>query len=200
MASTIQKMGTSVTKSRGSKFSGYIVPVSDVEQFKELLSNYRHLNPDACHVCSAYRIHTGNRIDEHSSDDGEPRGTAGLPMLNLLKSDDLVNVAAFVVRIFGGTLLGIPGLIAAYSDSVKQAVDSTVVVPWIKMISIKMSYSHSHNGIVSSIISRSGAFIESQDFTDKVTATVFVPEDNSLEFKEELSNALSGEIEFISSL
>ena len=86
MASTIQKMGSAIIKSRGSKFSGYIVPVSEVNQFKELLSNYRHLYPDACHVCSAYRIYIDGRIDEHSSDDGEPRGTSGLPMLNILKS------------------------------------------------------------------------------------------------------------------
>ena len=200
MASTIQKMGTSVMKSRGSKFSGYIVPVSDLSQFKELLSNYRHLNPDACHVCSAYRIHTSGRIDEHSSDDGEPRGTAGLPMLNLLRSDDLVNVAAFVLRIFGGTLLGIPGLIAAYSDSVKEAINDTVVVPWREMTSVTISYSHSHNGVVSSIISKSGALIENQNFTDTVTATVSVPSDSIGNLREELSEALSGDIEFIDSL
>ena len=78
-------------KSRGSKFSGYIVPVSDLEQFKELLSNYRHLNPDACHVCSAYRINVGGRIDEHSSDDGEPRGSAGRPILNELNKSNALN-------------------------------------------------------------------------------------------------------------
>ena len=193
-------MGSGIIKSRGSKFSGYIVPVSEVNQFKELLSNYRHLNPDACHVCSAYRIYIDGRIDEHSSDDGEPRGTSGLPMLNILKSDDLVNVAGFVLRIFGGTLLGIPGLIAAYSDSLKEAIDDTVVVPWRAMISVTISYSHSHNGVVSSIVSKSGALIQSQNFTDTVSATVSVPEDAVKKFREELLDALSGNIEFVDSL
>ena len=94
---TIKKIGSGEYKNRGSKFFSYLHPLDSINEYKHLVSIYRKDFPEACHVCSAYRLFVGSRVDEYGSDDGEPRGTAGLPLLNQLKRNQLINVAVYVV-------------------------------------------------------------------------------------------------------
>ena len=100
-------------KDRGSKFLAYAFPISNVSDFKSQLQFVKKEHPKATHYCFAYRIGTdGSQL--RTSDAGEPSGTAGRPILGQIDSKNLTNILIIVVRYFGGTLLGVPGLIKAY--------------------------------------------------------------------------------------
>jgi len=124
---TIEKEATAEFKDRGSKFIGYAFPVGSVENFKEKLNEVKKLHPKATHHCFAYRLGLdGNTF--RVSDDGEPSGSAGRPILGQIDSKELVNVLVVVVRYFGGTLLGVPGLINAYKSAAALALQTTPLV------------------------------------------------------------------------
>ena len=127
---------------RGSKFYAFINPVASLEEYKSLIKKYKQNNINACHVCSAYRIYLNGWVDEYATDDGEPGGSAGLPILNTLKKNKLVNIGAYVVRIYGGVNLGIPGLINAYSTCVDNAIDDSSLIDWYPMEKILIEYSY----------------------------------------------------------
>lgn len=106
---------------RGSRFIGYAFPVTSEDAFKERLRALKLAHPKAVHHCFAYRIGLdGNRF--RASDDGEPSGSAGRPILGQIDSRRLIDVAVVVVRYFGGTLLGVPGLINAYKTAAAFAL------------------------------------------------------------------------------
>ena len=124
---TIEKSSTAEFKDRGSKFIAYAFPIETAADFKKQLQNLKKEHPKAVHHCFAYRIGTdGNNF--RSSDDGEPSGTAGKPILGQIDSKELINVAVIVVRYWGGTLLGVPGLINAYKASAAMALQVTPIV------------------------------------------------------------------------
>jgi uncharacterized YigZ family protein len=124
---TIDRGAMAEFRERGSKFIGYARPVKNVEEFKEGLNEIKKEHPKATHHCFAYRIGLdGNNF--RSSDDGEPSGTAGRPILGQIDSKELVNVLVIVVRYFGGTLLGVPGLINAYRSAAALALQMTPIV------------------------------------------------------------------------
>lgn len=113
---TIEKTGTAEFKDRGSKFIAYAFPVNTTEGFKIKLEEVKKEHPKATHHCFAYRIGT-DKNNFRSSDDGEPSGTAGKPILGQIDSKELTNTLIIVVRYFGGTQLGVPGLINAYKTA-----------------------------------------------------------------------------------
>lgn len=112
-----------------SRFIAVVARTDEVADARDLLTDLRSEYPDARHHCSAYAIGTPGAHDIlNSSDDGEPSGTAGRPMLDVLIGNNLVDICAVVVRYFGGTLLGTGGLVRAYSDSVRHALSGTQLV------------------------------------------------------------------------
>jgi uncharacterized YigZ family protein len=133
---TIAQASTAEFKDRGSKFIAYAFPIETTDDFKQQLQLLKKEHPKAVHHCFAYRIGTdGNNF--RSSDDGEPSGTAGKPILGQIDSKELTNIAVIVVRYWGGTLLGVPGLINAYKSAAAMAFQ---VTPFIqKQIEIKYS-------------------------------------------------------------
>lgn len=125
---TISQTSHAEFKDRGSKFLAFAYPVATVDEFKSCLQQLKQEHPKAVHHCFAYRIGLdGNNF--RVSDDGEPSGTAGRPILNQIDSKQLTNVAVIVVRYFGGTLLGVPGLINAYKTATTYALQLT---PFVK--------------------------------------------------------------------
>jgi uncharacterized YigZ family protein len=124
---TIDKFSTAEFKDRGSKFIGIGFPISTIDDFKKQLQVIKKEHPKAVHHCFAYRLGTDNTVFR-SSDDGEPAGTAGKPILGQLDSKEIINAAIVVVRYFGGTLLGVPGLINAYKTTAALTLQVTPIV------------------------------------------------------------------------
>src|SRR4051812_5116490 len=124
---TIERPSQAEFKDKGSRFIAYAYPLQKVDEFKKLLQDLKKEHPKAVHHCFAYRIGTdGNTF--RLSDDGEPSGTAGKPILGQIDSKKLTNVLVVVVRYFGGTLLGVPGLINAYKSAASMALQVTPIV------------------------------------------------------------------------
>ena len=112
-----------IYKEKGSRFIGLLYPVRKESAIEEILSEARRSHPKARHHCWAFRLGLDEFI-EKCQDDGEPSGTAGLPILNQLKSSDISNVIVIIVRYFGGTLLGKPGLIRSYKSATLSAIEN----------------------------------------------------------------------------
>ena len=124
---TIEKPSHAEFKDRGSKFIAFAFPIESTDDFKKQLQVLKKAHPKAVHHCFAYRIGTdGNNF--RSSDDGEPSGTAGKPILGQLISKGITNTAVVVVRYWGGTMLGVPGLINAYKTATALALQVTPLV------------------------------------------------------------------------
>ena len=133
---TIERPSSAEFKDRGSKFSAFTFPIETADDFKKELQALKKEHSKAVHHCFAYRIGTdGNNF--RSSDDGEPSGTAGKPILGQIDSKGLTNVAIIVVRYWGGTMLGVPGLINAYKTVAALALQ---VTPFVER-QIEVSYS-----------------------------------------------------------
>ena len=111
-----------------SKFIAEIHPVSNIQQVENKIKDIKKKYYDAKHHCIAYRIIDEGRVVERASDDGEPSGTAGAPMLNLLKGNNLCNVVVVVTRYFGGILLGTGGLVRAYSEATNLVIQKSKLV------------------------------------------------------------------------
>ena len=125
---TIKENVTAQIVEKKSKFICDLYYAQTVEKAEEILMQIRKKYYDAKHHCFAYRIQEKNAIVEKASDDGEPSGTAGGPMLNLLQKQEITNVIAVVTRYFGGTLLGTGGLVRAYSQVTKEAIANSKMV------------------------------------------------------------------------
>jgi uncharacterized YigZ family protein len=113
--------GESIFRDRGSKFLGFVYPVSSEEEAKKMLSLLRKEHPGANHHCYAMRLGAGKQFFR-VNDDGEPAGTAGRPIYGQIQSQDLTDVLVVVVRYFGGTLLGVSGLINAYKQAAAESL------------------------------------------------------------------------------
>lgn len=124
---TIEQPSEGLFKDKGSKFIGYAYPISSEDEVKSILLNLRSEHAKARHFCWALRL-SPDRSVFRLNDDGEPSGTAGRPILNTLLSADLTNILVVVVRYFGGTLLGVPGLINAYKNATIDALDHAVKI------------------------------------------------------------------------
>ena len=126
-----------------SKFIANIYFVESVEEAENKIKEMKKKYHDARHNCSSYRVLEEGKIAEKSSDDGEPSGTAGGPMLNILQKRDLVNVVVIVTRYFGGILLGTGGLVRAYSDVTQNAIEEAEKQEIIlgKEFEVKVDYS-----------------------------------------------------------
>lgn len=124
---TIEKTSEGIFRDRGSKFLAYAYPIISDQDIKSIVIDLKKENPKANHHCWAVRW-TTDRSVFRLNDDGEPSGTAGRPILNTLLSHNLTNVAVVVVRYFGGTLLGVPGLINAYRTATELALNEATII------------------------------------------------------------------------
>jgi uncharacterized YigZ family protein len=116
-----------IFRDKGSKFIGYAYPIDLEAEIKDILAGLRTEHPKARHFCWAYRLGQDKSIFR-ISDDGEPSGSAARPILNTLLSENLTNIFVVVVRYFGGTLLGVPGLIHAYKSATAEAIGSGEII------------------------------------------------------------------------
>lgn len=124
---TIAEPGEGIFRDRGSKFMAFAYPIRSEQEFKPIITRLKSEHPKANHHCWAFRL-SPDRSVFRLNDDGEPSGTAGRPILNTLLSKNLTNIGVVVVRYFGGTLLGVPGLINAYKTAAEEALKSVRVI------------------------------------------------------------------------
>ncbi|HNA91599.1 MAG TPA: YigZ family protein [Chitinophagaceae bacterium] len=138
---SIEKPATGEYKDRGSKFLAYAFPIATVADFKLILARIKKEHPKAAHHCFAYRLGFENLVFR-VSDDGEPSGSAGRPILGQIDSLQLTNVIIIVVRYFGGTLLGVPGLIHAYKSASYESLQQAVIVKKPVLISYRLQFDY----------------------------------------------------------
>jgi len=178
---------------RGSEFLGYVRPVDTVADAETVLDRLREEYDDATHVVPAYRVRA-DPLREYESDDGEPTNSAGKPALNVLQGEDLENVVAGVVRYYGGTNLGVGGLVSAYGRAVSAAVADAGVVTERPHERFVATVDYDDSGTVRSILE--GADCEfSADYEATVTFDVRVPVETGPELRDRLRSATSGRVE-----
>ena len=160
-------------KDKGSKFLAYAYPVENDAQAKSYLSDLHELHPKAVHHCYAYRL-GADRMSYRMSDDGEPSGTAGRPILNTLYSRNITNVLVVVVRYFGGTLLGVPGLINAYKTATEAALDLAEIITRHYFSVYRLSFQYPQMNDVMRIVKEMELPVRAQAFEMQCTMEVEV--------------------------
>jgi len=174
---TIERSATAEFKDRGSKFIAFAFPIQDVTDFKKRLQELKEEHPKAVHHCFAYRVGT----DENkfrSSDDGEPSGSAGKPILGQIDSKQLTNTAVVVVRYFGGTLLGIPGLINAYKTVTSLALQTTPIIQKAVEINYHLQFDYTKMNEVMMIIKKYNCSVVHQQMELFCVMDIGVPKSN----------------------
>src|SRR5690606_3050632 len=136
---TINAAAKALFKDRGSKFFAFAFPVKSEQEIKVHLQEIKKLHPSATHHCYAWRL-GADKLNFRTNDDGEPNNSAGKPIFSLIQSNDLTNVLIVVVRYFGGTMLGVPGLINAYKSAAALAIDNTIIMEQFIMFQYRISF------------------------------------------------------------
>lgn len=175
---TILNSSEGLYKEKGSKFISYCKPIHTIENFKHWLQEIKDEHPMAVHHCYAYRIGY-DKSNYRFNDDGEPSGTAGRPIYNVILSNELTNVGIVVVRYFGGSLLGVPGLINAYKQASIDAIqhNEIVVKEIIELASITFDYLQM-NGVMK-IIKEFQVKIVEQESAEQYTLKIEIPIKNA---------------------
>jgi len=177
---TIEKEAVAEFKDRGSKFIGYACPIKSVEEFKDRLNDIKKGHPKATHHCFAYRL----GLDGNSyrvSDDGEPSGSAGRPILGQIDSKGLVNTLVVVVRYFGGTLLGVPGLINAYKSTAALALQMTPLAQKQVEKEYIIQFDYTQVGEIMAVVKQYNCRVVRQEMQLFCNMTIAIPKNRVME-------------------
>jgi uncharacterized YigZ family protein len=191
---TVAEPATAEFVVRGSEFVGRVRPVESVADAEAFVDAVRETCADATHNVPAYRVRAdadGDLLREYSSDDGEPSGSAGKPALNVLTQRDLENCAAVVTRYYGGTNLGVGGLVRAYSRAVKDAVENAGVVEQRPHERVAITVAYDDSGTVRSVLESEGYEFEA-DYGAEVSFEVRVPVADAAALRDRIRSATSG--------
>ena len=159
---TIEKPSVAEFKDRGSRFIAFSFPVKDVNEFKERLAIVKKEHPKATHHCFAYRIGLEGTI-YRVSDDGEPSGSAGRPILGQIDSKQVTDVLIIVARYFGGTLLGVPGLINAYKTAAALVLQVTPLVQKAVLVNYRLQFDYTQMNEVMTISKQFDCLVSQQE-------------------------------------
>ncbi len=175
---TVKESGFSEVVEKKSRFLGEAVRVSTLKEAEDYIAAVRKRHYDARHHCFAFCVGEPGTPDEilRSSDDGEPSGTAGKPMMEILKGRDLHRTLLVVTRYFGGTLLGTGGLVRAYSAAAREAADAAGAV-WVRSgVRLRIRCSYPALGRFQYLFAKEGLAIEDTEYGEHVVLSVIVPE------------------------
>ncbi len=170
---TVLNEGVDEFIERKSRFIGYIKPVTTQEQAVAFINEIKSKHWDATHNVYAYVLREGQV--RRYSDDGEPQGTAGIPVLDVLLKENVTDCVVVATRYFGGTLLGAGGLVRAYSHTAKIAVDAGKVITMKLCKVLKVTCDYNFYGRLNSLIPEMGGVIDDSEFADNVTVTFKLP-------------------------
>ncbi|MBG9983969.1 YigZ family protein [Aerococcaceae bacterium DSM 111022] len=180
-----------------SRFITYLYPIETEEDFQNHLANIRKEHYKATHHCQAFILNDDSSI-QRMSDDGEPSGTAGVPMLEVLKNNDLTYVMAVTVRYFGGTKLGAGGLIRAYSSAVSEALKEATIIKNITQTMVDLIIDYSQNDTFTYLMGETELPITIMDtqYTDKVTYQLAIDQDQVDDVYNRLVERFNGQLEW----
>ncbi len=194
---TIAKESQAEIIEKRSRFIATVKPVKTEEEALAFLAELRQKYWNATHNVYAYIIEENNIM--RYSDDGEPGGTAGLPVLDMLKKEGLTNLIVVVTRYFGGVLLGTGGLVHAYSKSAKAGVLAAGLVDMILCRKITLSCEYTLLGKLQNLLANyPGVIQEEAEYTDKVSLPLFLPEENADAFCASVTDKMNAQVEIFS--
>ncbi len=178
-----------------SRFICFLKRISSEEEAKEFIQQIKKEHWKANHNCSAFVLGERNET-QRSSDDGEPSGTAGVPILEVLKKNDLINVCAVVTRYFGGTKLGAGGLIRAYSGATAQAISTVGIVEGRLQQEIIVQIDYQNWGKLENFLTQEKITVKETQFTEQVMPTCMVDESSVANFESQVTDLLNGQAQF----
>lgn len=185
---TVYQGGEGIVVEKKSRFIATVMPIASEEEAVAFVERMKKKYWDARHNCFAYVLGEHHEIKRYS-DDGEPGGTAGMPMLNVLTGEDIHDTAVVVTRYFGGTLLGTGGLVRAYSAAVKEGLASSIVIE--KNTGYELFVHTDYNGVgkIQYILGQRGLYTLDSEYTDTVTLKVLVPVTEADTVEKEITEA-----------
>ena len=189
---TVYKGGEGEITEKKSRFIATVVPVHTEEEALKFIEAMKKKYWNATHNCFAYVIGEHDEL-QRCSDDGEPGGTAGKPMLDVLTGEEIHNAAIVVTRYFGGTLLGTGGLVRAYSSAAKQGLASSVSITKIPGVKLRLATDYAGLGKIQYIFGQRGIKILDSIYTDKVEIAALVPLDVLEAVKAEIREGTNGQ-------
>ena len=189
---TVYKGGEGEITEKKSRFIATVVPVHTEEEALKFIEAMKKKYWNATHNCFAYVIGEHDEL-QRCSDDGEPGGTAGKPMLDVLTGEEIHNAAIVVTRYFGGTLLGSGGLVRAYSSAAKQGLASSVIITKIPGVKLRLATDYAGLGKIQYIFGQRGIKILDSIYTDKVEIAALVPLDVLEAVKAEIREGTNGQ-------
>ena len=190
---TVYRGGEGEIVEKKSRFITTVLPVTTEEEALAFIEAMNKKYWNATHNCYAYVIGERSEI-QRCSDDGEPSGTAGKPMLDVLMGEKLHNVVVVVTRYFGGTLLGTGGLVRAYSSAVKAGLASSVIITKMSGIKLEITTEYTGLGKIQYILGENGITTLDTVYTDKVNMTVLVPTWELEGLKAKLMEGTNGKV------
>ena len=180
-----------------STFITHLVRVTSEEEAREFIQKMKKKHYGATHVCSCYVVGDNNEITR-TNDDGEPSGTAGAPMLDVLVKNEIKNVCATVIRYFGGTKLGTGGLVRAYGGGVINALKNATLVERKDALEIRLELDYSLNGKIEYEIEKTNFIVNNLEYTDKIIYTIYVMEEDYDSFQSWIANLTNGQFKILS--
>ena len=177
-----------------SKFIAYAINVTDREQADAFVKHLKNTNPKANHVCWAFIAGPPETTERSMSDDGEPSGTAGMPMLKVLQYSGLGDIAVAVVRYFGGTKLGTGGLQRAYSDAVVQVLEDLQLTLKVNRLQLRIEYAYSFQGAISRLLQHYAVQELVETYHSNVINSFAIAESEASTLEAELINVTSDNI------
>ncbi|MDO4487875.1 MAG: YigZ family protein [Eubacteriales bacterium] len=185
--------GTSDLEVKKSHFISAFRNVRNEDEIREFLEEVRRTHREARHNCFAYRyIDESGNLQERFSDDGEPQGTAGKPMLEILKGRNIVDVCAVVTRYFGGTLLGTGGLFKAYTDSLKEGLEDSVIEPIKRGVRAEFTLDYPTSNKVKYLAQTMDIFTENEEYSDVCKLSYLVDEEKYAGLADKIVNLSNG--------
>ncbi len=190
---TVFEGGCGLYVEKKSKFIAHVEHVDSVEEAQEYIEAVKKRFWDARHNCSAFRVGT-DQIITRCSDDGEPAGTAGRPILDVIMNHDIYNIVIVVTRYFGGTLLGTGGLIRSYTEAAKDGIARSDIIEKIPGRRFLADMDYTDLGKVRYILEKNHYLIEDTEYTDRVLLHLLVPGDEIAAFKKAVTDGSNGRI------
>lgn len=177
-----------------SRFIAHVAPADSVEEAQSFIESIKKKYWDARHNCSAFSIGLKNPVTR-CSDDGEPGGTAGKPILEVILGSGVSNIVIVVTRYFGGTLLGMGGLVRAYTDAAKEGLAHTEIIEKIPAARWILQTEYTDLGKIQYILAQNGVTTEDTEYTDKVKLHVLIPLEEENRIKNALTEGTAGRVE-----